>query len=131
MRDRGVDLKNRIEALRPELAAAAQKVLDEWVQDEDGWDEDLGAGGACDEVSRAMHGVLSSLEGVEIEEGGQDGDDHSFLVAYDDDEAWAVDVPPGVYETGSGYAWRKIEGALVRAEDVSITEVDRDLLATW
>lgn len=126
-----MDLRRRIEALRPELAAAAQKVLDEWVQDEDGWDEELGSGGACDEISKAMTEVLYSLDGVEVADGGQDGDDHAFPVVYDDDEAYAVDIPPRVYETGGGYSWKKIEGALVREEDVSIVELDRDIVATW
>ena len=117
--------------MRAELAAAAQQAVDEWQPDEDGWDEELGAGGACDGVSRAMAEVLASVEGAEVVDGGQEGDDHAFNVIYDDKDAYAVDIPAGVYETGGGYSWRKIDGAAIGPEDVSIVELDRDLVADW
>ena len=37
----------KVNALRPQLAAAAQRVVDAWEQDEDGLDCDLGGGGPC------------------------------------------------------------------------------------
>jgi hypothetical protein len=126
-----MNLRSKLEALRGSLAAAAQGAIDEWLPDDEGWDEELGAGGACDAVSRAMSEVLGSLEGVDVADGGHEGDDHAFLVVYDHDEAYAVDVPPGVYETGGGYSWRKIDGASVEPGDVTISEVDRDLVADW
>lgn len=117
--------------MRAELAMTAQHVVDQWQPGEDGWDERLGTGGICDEVARAMSEVLSSLEGVEIQEGGQEGDDHLYLVAYDADEAFAVDIQPGVYETGGGYSWKKIKNAKIGPGDVVIAELDRDLISDW
>lgn len=118
-------LKDELETLRPALAEAAQKVVDEWQPDEDGFDEDYGGGGVCDDVASAMSEVIGGLEGVEITEGGHDGDDHAWLVVYDDTDAYSVDIPPGVYETGGGYSWRKIEGARISPEDVVIEPVRR------
>lgn len=118
-------LLSRLKALRPEMAAAAQGVLDSWEQDDEGFDEDLGHGGACDRVSEALSDVVGSLDGVQVEEGGHEGDDHAWLIAYDDSEAVGVDIPPGVYETGSGYSWRKRKGVRVGPEDVVLWEIDR------
>ena len=118
-------LGNKIEALRPDLALAAQKVIDDWTQDEDGIDEELGSGGVCDRVSEAMSEVLSRLENVEFLEGGQDGDDHAFLIVYNHQEAYVVDIPPGIYETGGGYNWRKISDAQILPEDIVIEKIPR------
>lgn len=116
--------------LRPQLAAAAQEQIDAWQQDEEGFDEELGGGGCCDRVADAMGNVIGDrLENVEIHEGGQDGDDHAFLLVYAieppyaDETAYIVDIPPSVYETGSGYSWRKRDGAQVTAGDVVIVPV--------
>lgn len=117
-------LFRQLDQLRPELAAAAQGVLDQWEQDEEGWDEEFGAGGACDAVAAAMQGALARA-GVDTVEGGHDGDDHAFLIAYSESEAYGVDVPPDVYEIGGGYVWRKRPGVTVSEDDVEIWEVRR------
>ncbi len=125
-------LGERLIALRAELAVAAQGVVDDWAQDEEGVDEELGSGGVCDRVAEAMGEVIHSrLDDIQSTEGGQPGDDHAFIIVYDDEEAYAVDIPPGVYETGGGYSWKKIQDAEVEASDVSITKMDRDLIADW
>lgn len=115
------------------MAAAAQSVVDEWSQDEEGWDEEFGAGGACDRVSEALADVVGkSLENVEFIDGGHDGDDHAWLIVYDDEEAYSVDIPPGVYETGGGYRWTKLEDARISPEDVEILKLNRrDVVAVF
>ena len=125
-------LIQKLNRLRSELATAAQGVLDEWIQDDEGFDADLGGGGPCDRVSEAMSGVIgNALEGVEILDGGQDGDDHAWLVVVSDSEAAGVDVPPGVYETGGGYNWKKIPDAQIEPADVAIWKIDRrDIVAS-
>lgn len=120
-------LQSELEGLKPQLAKAAQKVLDEWEQDEEGFDCELGGGGACDLVSSAMSDVIyDKLPDVEIVPGGQEGDDHAWIVAYrpSSREAFGVDIPPGAYETGGGYSWTKIPDAKVSARDVDISPVD-------
>lgn len=107
------------------MAAAAQAVYDSWDASGEDGDPDVGFGGICDEVSQAIGSVLAHA-GIDTVEGGQEGDDHSFLYAYDDVDAYSVDIPPGVYERGSGYNWTKIEGVTITAEDVEIYEVRRE-----
>lgn len=126
-----MELLRKLGRLRVALAQAAQGVLDEWQQDE-GTDEELGTGGVCDRVSQAMSAVIEeNIDDVITTEGGQPGDDHAFFIAYDANEAYAIDIPPDVYETGGGYQWRKIADVVVKPSDVVFVEVDRDLVVDW
>lgn len=120
-------LKGRLESIRPALAAAVQRVLNEWQPDESGFDPVLGTGGACDEVTDAMVDVICDfVDGVTVLEGGHEGDDHAWLIVVDDRDAVGVDVPPSVYETGGGYSWTKIEGAEVEPSDVMLFSLIRE-----
>lgn len=122
----GQKLKTELETHRAEIAEAAQKVVDEWDQDEQGFDCELGSGGVCDRVGEAIAGVLVQMdvENLEITEGGQPGDDHAWLIVHDYKDAFAVDIPPSVYETGGGYVWRKKEGAKIEPEYVIFEPFD-------
>jgi len=103
----------RLSVLRPQLAAAANEAIQGF-----SWDE---GGGACDQVSMAMGGVLAEA-GYDTLEGGHDGDDHAWLIAYDERarQACGVDVRPTVYEEGAGYSWAPIPGAVVQPGDVEL-----------
>lgn len=125
-------LFQKLNELRSDLAQAAQLVIDEWSQNEEGFDEDLGNGGICDLVSQAMADVIvGSMADVEIVDGGHDGDDHAWLIVVDANEAVGVDIPPGVYETGGGYSWKKIEDVEIEPTDVVLWSIDRrDIVAS-
>lgn len=117
----GQRLLVRLEMLRPALVSAAQTECDAWQPDMEEGDPEVGFGGICDRVSSAMAAVLSEA-GIDTTEGGQEGDDHAWLIAYDDAtrEAVGVDIAPGVYERGGGYSWSKIEGARIEPGDVAV-----------
>ena len=121
----GSDLVSRIRKLLPALARAAQKEYDAWDQDEEGYDEECGTGGICDRIANAFSSVLSHLPDVEIIEGGQEGDDHAYLIALTDTEAVAVDIPPKVYETGGGYSWKKKPGVRFSPSHIVLEQLDR------
>lgn len=130
---KGGPLRAALEAHRRALAAAAQRVLDDWQQDDEGIDEVFGSGGACDAIAGAFEDVLHftyvDAGGRETSpsfmDGGQDGDDHAWLIVYDDYEAVALDIPPYVYETGGGYNWRKIPGVRISPADIVIEPMRR------
>lgn len=117
-------LRQKLDALRPKMAKAAQAVYDDWNQNADGEDEELGGGGICDQVSEAISGIIaSSIRGVELFDGGQDGDDHAWTVAQLGSEAFGVDIPPSAYESGGGYSWKKKPGVTFGPQSIAIFKV--------
>lgn len=114
-----------LDELRPELCAAAQGVYDDWQQDQDGMDEEYGTGGICDRISEAMSDVLVGA-GFDVDEGGQQGDDHAYLIASACGFDFIVDIPPRVYERGGGYVWTKRPGVVFAPNDVFISRNDTE-----
>lgn len=119
-----LSLKDKLLRLREEFANAAREVHYEWTQDEHGMCEWRGTGGICDEVSDAIGEVLSR-HNIDSTDGGQEGDPHAWRVAYDDKEAFGVDIAPEVYETGGGYNWKKRHDAAFSPEVVEIFPLRR------
>ncbi len=120
-----MSLLSKLKLLRPQIAAKAQAEYDAWAGDGD--DPEIGSGGICDAIANEIGDVLAGA-GIDSIDGGQDGDDHAFLIAYDDTSAYVVDIPPGVYERGSGYSWKKIPGVTITEDDVVIEKFQRSLL---
>lgn len=119
-----LSLGDQLNQLRPQMAQAAQEVYNAWEQDEEGFDEEFGGGGICDQIEQALSGVIAeNLEDAEIESGGQDGDDHAWVIVYNQREAYGVDIPPDVYEMGGGYKWTKIPDVTISPEDIYIFEI--------
>lgn len=116
-------LRQELEVLRPRLAATAQQVYDAWVPDKQGWDEELGGGGPCDEIASALAGVITDSIDAHVDEGGHPGDDHAFLLVSRAGERYWVDIPPSVYEQGGGYSWRKVPDVQIGPEDIVIEPI--------
>jgi hypothetical protein len=114
-------LYRQLLALRSEIAAAVQEVYDGWEQGEDC---DLGSGGICDLMAEAIGSVLNN-HNIDFTDGGQEGDDHAFVIAFDPTDAYVVDVPYHLYESGSGFSWTKIEGVIFSADDIEVVPVAR------
>ena len=114
-------LLSELEALRPQMAAAAQEVYDEWEPTEDF------SGGICDEVASALEGVINSnLERCSTRPGGWDGDDHANIIVGRGNEAYWVDINPDIYETGGGFIWEKIPDVIFSPDDIIIAETGTD-----
>lgn len=125
-RENPSSLLDSLDRLRSQLAAAAQAAYAEWAQDGEGYDEALGAGGICQDVAEAMVGVLveAGIDAMTVDNQGM-GDQHVWVVAWTADEAFVVDIPPHVYETGGGYTWRKRSDVTIEPTDVMVEEMNR------
>lgn len=117
-------LTSKLKLLRPKIVDAVQKVLDEWKQDEQGFDELYGYGGACDDVAIVIQEVLDQ-ENIRSMAGGHEGDDHLWIIAFSvsTKEAVGIDIPAGVYECGGGYSWKKKPNVVLSPEDVVLFSV--------
>lgn len=110
-------LDQELRRICPQLAAVAQKVYDDWKEEEDA------GGGICDSIADEMTtAVINLIPDVQVREGGHDGDDHAWIIVQREatGESFGVDLPPSTYETGAGYQWKKLEGVVIRPSDVEI-----------
>lgn len=109
---------------RADLALAAKSVWEEWDQGDDGFDDVLGVGGICQDIAEAMSSVLYE-KGVEnvISVHSAVGENHVFLVVLLEDGVYSIDIPPGVYETGGGYVWKKRQDAKFTPDVVIIDRI--------
>lgn len=114
-----------LEGMRSRLAQVAQEVYDQWDQDKDGMDEELGRGGICQLIADRLS---SELEFPTLE-GGQEGDEHATILITDwVSEVYEVDIPYGLYEAGGGYKWAKIAGVVFTPDMITITRWDMSIL---
>ena len=122
-------LYNKLMQLRPQFAAAAQKVYDEWDQNNEGIDDTLGSGGICQDIAEAIANVVSfstNYNASTIE--AQCGEQHVWAVVYNKTEAYHVDIHYGVYETGGGYNWKKKPDVKFDANMIEIYPADREII---
>lgn len=115
-----------IQEIKADLAEAAQEVYDNWQQDEDGWDEEVGRGGIChliaDEMINTMFGAgISECFSVSCNH-----EVHVYCVVQCVEGVVEVDIPYSIYETGGGYTWKKINGVKFIEEDVFVNILDAD-----
>jgi hypothetical protein len=114
---------NELYSIRDQIAIAAQKIYDDWIQDDEGVDAQFGGGGICDEVQRVMADVISSNINCELEDGGWEGDDHANLIVSRDDERYLIDIPAQTYESGGGMNWQKLPDIVITPDDVIIVAI--------
>jgi uncharacterized protein (TIGR02996 family) len=120
-------LHQKLHALRPELAKAAQEVYDSWdASDPEHGDPECGFGGICHEIAGAMQDVLSR-HGVDATElSAATGEQHVWTGAFDGTHFYHVDIAPHHYETGGGYNWQKIPGVQFTPEHVDLSPDNRE-----
>jgi hypothetical protein len=109
-----------LEGLRAALAEAAQRVYDAWEQDAEGQDPELGAGGICHLIADAFCAVMSTAEIQAASVSASCGDQHVWAIAKTSEGVFEIDIPPSVYESGSGYVWRKRPGVRFEPSDIVI-----------
>jgi hypothetical protein len=116
-----------IKKLVPQMVVAAQKVYDEWQQDENGEDPELGVGGVCQDIAEAISGVLNSngIDAATVDNGGM-GEQHVWAIAKTFDGVYEVDIPYSSYERGGGYTWRKIPNVKFTPRDIHIYKLSVD-----
>ena len=123
----------------PTLVKLAQETYNSWEQDEEGFDEMMGYGGICHLIADEIAGELSKLGLDATTINSQIGENHVWAVVRigepnedpdaprgEYDGVWSIDIPPGVYESGGGYTWKKKRGVEFDASDIDVTHESFD-----
>jgi hypothetical protein len=110
-------LKKELNELRSDMVNIAQKIYDDWEEDEF-------EGGICDLIADEISSLIDSkLSNIEIFEGGHDGDDHAWIIIERDNTQYGVNIPSDVYEVGGGYNWRKRKNVIFDIDDIEIFKI--------
>lgn len=118
--------KTELDFLRLDFAKAAQKVYDEWEQDEDGHCDWLGYGGICQDIAEAICDVLLEHDYECSSVSATIGEQHVYTIVKTDDGVYEVDISPYTYETGGGYCWKKIPNVIFDENDIIISRLSSD-----
>jgi hypothetical protein len=118
-------LKNKsdIMTLRAELSETAQKVYNGWDED---YAEELGGGGICQDIAEAFvevldkHGIEAGTVSASV------GEQHVYAVAKTEDGVFEVNISPYIYESGSGYNWKKKLNVKFTPENVTVSLLYKD-----
>ena len=114
-----------IQALLPQIIAAAQTQYDVWDQSNPDTDE-LCGGGICHLIADEIAGVLNQ-NGIDATTvSAQIGEQHVWTVAKVKEGVYEIDIPPSVYETGGGYTWQKTSDVRFDEGDIIIGRLSSD-----
>jgi hypothetical protein len=108
------ELLSFIDSIKPQLALAAEKVYNDWDQDEEGVSEEYGSGGICDKVADSLASTFDSLKPETLKGWDsftmyKENECHTdmYVVNHEIKKIYEVGLPPHAYESGGGYTWKK------------------------
>jgi len=107
--------------LVPHLVRVAQSVYDEWEQDDEEGDAELGFGGICQNIAEEISGVLNEngIDATTVDNDGM-GEQHVWAVAKVKEGVYGIDIDYNKYETGGGYNWKKRSSVIFSNNDIEI-----------
>ena len=110
------------------IIEGAQRIYDEWDQNEDGIDEVYGGGGVCDEIADEICEAVQAHTNLEASAMYNEYDTHTSVYAWDTDlkKLFHIDIPPEVYETGYGYSWRKNKDITFSPSDLLVEDISEE-----
>lgn len=114
---------NEFKAIVPSLVPVVQKVYDDWQQDEDGYDEEVGNGGICHVIVDKMIDAAGEFDLYSV---SSTHEQHVYIIGKFKEGIFEIDVPHRRYETGGGFTWTKLPGVVFDADDIVISCLDRD-----
>ena len=113
-----------IDTIKNELAAAAQKEYDDWVQDEEGHNEELGSGGICHLIADRLIDVLYNHGINRCQTVSSCHEQHVYVVGQFREGIYLIDVPYSYYERGGGFTWKKIPNVQFSADHIEVQKLD-------
>jgi GNAT superfamily N-acetyltransferase len=110
--------------VKQSIAKSTQLVYNEWIQDDEGNDEELGAGGICDGIA---DGVINTLQTHNIHNCQTIySEPHTYVIGKFKEGVFTIDIPYNIYERGNLYTWTKIPNVIFTKNDIIIDELDNN-----
>jgi hypothetical protein len=113
-----------VESIKKHLVDEAQKLYDEWTQDEDGYNEELGNGGICHLIAEAFIDVLYKHNIYRCQTVSSCHEQHVYVVGQFREGVFMIDVPYHLYERGGGFTWKKLPDVKFDEDYIDITRLD-------
>lgn len=108
---------------KPQIAALAQSVYDEWDENED----EYAGGGICHLIADEIVSFLDDQGYESFSYNAQMEENHVYVIARGHDGwVYEIDIPPHVYETGAGYQWNKIQEVTFKPDHVHVARISKD-----
>lgn len=108
---------------RPEIAAIAQRIYNEWDENED----EYFGGGICHLIADEIVSFLDEKGYESFSYNAQMEENHVYVIAKGNDGwVYEIDIPPQVYEVGGGYQWEKIPNVTFKPEHIHIARISKD-----
>lgn len=111
-----VHVPKQLLELKGDIALVAQEIYDKWDENED----EYAGGGICHLIADE---IVHYLEDHQIEAtpfSCSVGENHVMVAARFGENAYIIDIPPHIYETGGGYSWQKVPDVKITANDVTM-----------
>ena len=113
-----------IDPIKDELAAAAQNEYDNWIQDEHGYNDELGSGGICHLIADELIDVLYKHNIHRCQTVSSCHEQHVYVVGQFREGIYLIDVPYQYYETGGGFTWKKRPNIKFDADYIHVHRLD-------
>ncbi len=108
---------------KPKIAELAQSIYDEWDENEDVY----AGGGICHLIADEIVSFLDTKGFEAFSYNPQMEENHVYVIARGNDGwVYEIDIPPHVYETGSGYQWTKKPNIRIGPQHVHVGRISKD-----
>lgn len=119
-------IKDLTDDILNKMVVAAQKEYDNWEQDEEGYAEELGYGGICQNIAESMIHILdmNGIDNTYI--ANSTCEQHVYIIGAFQEGVYQIDIPYHTYETGGGYTWKKLPDIKFDKTHITLDLIDPD-----
>jgi hypothetical protein len=119
-------VKDITDIVKDDMVKVAQKQYDDWKQDQNGQDVEVGGGGICHLIADDLISVLYRHKIDNVQSVCSNYEQHVYIVGQFKEGIYEIDIPYNVYETGGGYSWKKIPDVEFNRNDIVISRLSSD-----
>jgi hypothetical protein len=119
-------VKDITDIVKDDMVKVAQQQYDDWKQDHNGQDVELGCGGICHLIADDLLSVLYRHKIDNVQSVCSNYEQHVYIVGQFKEGIYEIDIPYNVYETGGGFSWKKIPDVEFNRNDIVINRLSGD-----